>query len=78
MTLNNLKTGASGKILSVGGQGALRRRLLDMGLTPGTRVVIRKVAPLGDPIELHLRGYALTLRKEDALNIEVAAVVKEA
>lgn len=78
MTLNNLKTGASGKILSVGGQGALRRRLLDMGLTPGTHILIRRVAPFGDPIELYLRGYALTLRKEDALNIEVAAVSKEA
>ena len=71
MTLNQLKSGAKGKIKHVGGQGALRRRLMDMGLTPGTKVFIRKVAPLGDPIELHIRGYELTLRKEDAQNIEV-------
>lgn len=71
MTLNQLKSGAGGKIIFVGGQGALRRRLMDMGLTPGTKFFIRKVAPLGDPIELHIRGYELTLRKEDAQNIEV-------
>jgi Fe2+ transport system protein FeoA len=71
MTLNQLKSGTKGKIVFVGGQGALRRRLMDMGLTPGTGVFVRKVAPLGDPIELHIRGYELTLRKEDAQNIEV-------
>lgn len=54
--------------------GALRRRLLDMGLTPHTEVMVRKVAPMGDPIELHLRGYELTLRIEDAKNIEVEEV----
>lgn len=71
MTLSEMKTGESGRILSVGGRGALRRRLMDMGLTPGTKVYIRKVAPFGDPIELHLRGYELTLRREDASNIEI-------
>ncbi|HIV02146.1 MAG TPA: ferrous iron transport protein A [Candidatus Aphodoplasma excrementigallinarum] len=74
MTLDNLKIGRSGVITAVGGDGALRRRLLDMGLTPKTRVMVRKVAPLGDPIELHLRGYELTLRKEDAKNIEINEV----
>ncbi|MBC8585492.1 FeoA family protein [Youxingia wuxianensis] len=75
MTLDQLKTGSSGIIISVGGSGALRRRLLDMGLTPNTKVYIRKVAPLGDPIELHLRSYELTIRREDAANIEIDEVV---
>lgn len=69
VTLDDLSTGSSGVILSVGGQGALRRRLLDMGLTPNTKVLIRKVAPFGDPIELSLRGYALSIRREEARNI---------
>lgn len=71
LTLDNLPVGHSGTILTVGGAGALRRRLLDMGLTPKTRVMVRKVAPMGDPIELHLRGYELTLRLEDAREIEI-------
>ncbi len=71
MTLDQLKAGDSATIKAVGGQGPLRLRLLDMGLIPRTRVTMRKVAPLGDPIEIHLRGYELTLRKEDAKNIEV-------
>ena len=78
MTLSEMKTGEYGQILSVGGMGALRRRLMDMGLTPGTKVYIRKVAPFGDPIELHLRGYELTLRKEDASNILIDCVREEA
>ena len=72
MTLDQLHVGQSGIIKIVGGEGELRRRFLDMGLTPGTSVLVRKVAPLGDPIEIHLRGYELTLRKEDALRIELA------
>jgi ferrous iron transport protein A len=71
MTLNNVKPGKSGVIRSVGGEGALRRRLLDMGLTPNTRVLVRKVAPMGDPIELFLRSYVLTIRQEDAAKIEL-------
>lgn len=71
MTLDKLEIGEKRKILAVNGQGALRRRLLDMGLTPFTEVMIRKVAPMGDPIELHLRGYELTIRLDDAKNIEV-------
>jgi Fe2+ transport system protein FeoA len=70
-TLDKLKAGTKGVIHSVGGEGALRRRLLDMGLTPNTTVMVRKVAPMGDPIELHLRGYELTIRQEDAKKIEV-------
>lgn len=77
MTLNELNIGEQGKILRVEGMGALRRRLMDMGLTPGTIVYVRKVAPLGDPVELHLRGYELTLRKEDASNIAVAKLSGE-
>ena len=71
MTLNELKTGQSAVITNVGGDGALRCRLLDMGLIPKTKVMIRKVAPMGDPIELFLRGYELTIRLEDAEKIAV-------
>ena len=71
MTLNDLKIGESGDILTVGGEGALRLRLLDMGLIPHTRVKLQKVAPLGDPIQILLRGYELTLRREDAVRIEI-------
>lgn len=71
MTLNELKIGDSGVITAVGGEGALRCRLLDMGLMPRTLVTLRKVAPMGDPIEIHVRGYELTLRVEDARQITV-------
>jgi Fe2+ transport system protein FeoA len=74
MSLDQLVPGESGIIDSVTGSGALRRRLLDMGLTPGTRVLVRKVAPFGDPIELSLRGYALTIRGEDAQIIRMRKV----
>ncbi len=74
MTLNELKIGHKAKILAVNGQGALRRRLLDMGLTPRTDVMVRKVAPMGDPMEVNLRGYELTLRIHDAKKIEVEEV----
>ena len=69
-TLNDLKPGQSGTILSVGNQsGAVKRRLVDMGLTPGTQVTVTKIAPLGDPLEVSLRGYELSLRKSDAAQI---------
>ena len=71
MTLNELPVGKAAVITKVGGAGALRCRLLDMGLIPQTKNVITKVAPMGDPIELRLRGYTLTIRIEDAKNIEV-------
>lgn len=74
MTLADIKIGESAYIRDVGGDGALRRRLLDMGLTPKTKVLLKKTAPLGDPLELFLRGYELTLRKEDAKNIKVERV----
>lgn len=71
MTLNELKAGQSAVITDVGGDGALRCRLLDMGLIPKTNVMVRKVAPMGDPIELFLRGYELTIRLEDAEKITI-------
>ena len=77
MTLNELEIGERAIIKKVGGEGVLRRRLLDMGLTPKTEVMIRKVAPMGDPIELHLRGYELTIRIDDAKNIDVERLPKK-
>ena len=71
MRLDLLKPGESGIIKTVGGEGALRLRLLDMGLTPRTKVRVQKVAPLGDPVQILIRGYDLTLRKEDAAMIDV-------
>lgn len=69
MTLDKLPIGQTATIAQVGGEGALRRHMLEMGLTPHTKVQVRKVAPMGDPIQLALRGYELTLRLEDARNI---------
>ena len=66
MTLNQLKVGASGTITAVGGDGALRCRLLDMGLIPHTKVALQKIAPMGDPIEIQVRGSEFTLLEEDA------------
>lgn len=74
MTLDKLKIGSSGVITAVGRDGPLRCRLLDMGLTPRTRVTLQKVAPMGDPIEIRVRGYELTLRIEEAEKIEVEGV----
>ncbi len=71
LTLAELKPGESAVVASVGGTDALHRRLLDMGLTPGVKVLLQKTAPMGDPLEIHLRGYALTLRVEDAKKIEL-------
>jgi ferrous iron transport protein A len=74
MKLNELSVGMPAVITRVGGTGALRCRFLDMGLIPKTKVVIRKVAPLGDPLEIRLRDYTLTIRREDAEEIEVEPV----
>ena len=71
MTLSDLKVGQGGVITAVGGEGALRLRLLDMGLIPKTRVRVQKVAPMGDPIQIQIRGYELTIRREDAQRIEL-------
>ena len=69
MTLAQLPAGKSGVITAVGGEGALRCRLLDMGLIPRTAVTVQKVAPMGDPIQIQVRGYELTIRREDAAKI---------
>lgn len=74
MTLDKLPVGKNAVITAVGGEGALRLRLLDMGIIPKTGVCVRKVAPMGDPIEIEIRGYELTLRLEDAAKITVEAV----
>ena len=74
MTLDQVAVGTEVKITAVGGEGQLRVRLLDMGLIPQTQVRVQKVAPMGDPIEIHLRGYELTIRKEDAARIEVTQI----
>lgn len=71
MTLDELKVGAKGTITNVGGEGVLRLRLLDMGLIQGTEVSVTKIAPLGDPIQISLRGYELSVRKEDASKITI-------
>lgn len=76
MTLGDLKIGQSGTIESVGGEGALRLRFLDMGLIPGTKVQLQKVAPLGDPIQILVRGYELTIRLEDAEKITMQEAAK--
>ena len=74
MTLKEMKVGQSAVITSVGGQGELRLRFLDMGLIPRTEVTLIKTAPMGDPIEIRLRGYELTLRLDEAQWIEVKPV----
>jgi len=74
MTLRDLGVGKSGRVVEVGGEKALRHRLLDMGITPRTVVTVKKVAPMGDPLELLLRGYVLTLRLDDAARITVEEV----
>ena len=74
MTLRGLSIGKSGMVQSVGGEKVLRRRLLEMGITPRTIITVKKAAPMGDPIEILLRGYVLSLRLEDAEKIDVVEV----
>ncbi len=71
MTLKELKPGQQGKVTSVGTSGNMKRRIMDMGVTPGVTVKVIKVAPLGDPIEVNVRGYELSLRKDEAAQIMV-------
>lgn len=70
-TLKDVKIGSTAKVVKLHGEGAIKRRIMDMGITKGVEVYVRKVAPLGDPIELMVRGYELSLRKADAEMIEV-------
>ena len=71
-TLREVRPGESAEVKSLSATGALRRRIMDMGITKGTAVLVRKVAPLGDPIEITVRGYELSIRKNEAEHIEVA------
>lgn len=70
-TLKDIAIGQTAKVVKLHGEGAIKRRIMDMGITKGTEVFVRKVAPLGDPIELKVRGYELSIRKADAELIEV-------
>lgn len=70
-TLRDVEIGATAMVKRLHGEGALKRRIMDMGITKGTEVLVRKVAPLGDPLELCVRGYELSVRKSDAETIEV-------
>lgn len=74
-TLKDVKVGQSATVAKLCGTGAVKRRIMDMGLTKGTEVKVVKVAPLGDPLELNVRGYELSIRKEEAANIEVTNIV---
>ena len=71
MTLKDLKPGEEGMVKSIGEKGVIRRRLMDMGITPGVKIKLIKVAPLGDPMEVLIRGYSLSLRKSEANGIEI-------
>ena len=70
-TVKDLRIGESANVVKLYGEGAVKRRIMDMGITKGTSVTLRKVAPLGDPLELRVRGYELSIRKSDAEMIEV-------
>ena len=71
-TLRDVRVGCTAKVMKLHGASATKRRIMDMGITRGTEVFVRKVAPLGDPIEVNVRGYELSLRKSEAENIEMA------
>ncbi|MBP5159059.1 MAG: ferrous iron transport protein A [Lachnospiraceae bacterium] len=71
MTLRDVPIGSTVKVVKLNGEGAVKRRIMDMGITKGVEIKVRKVAPLGDPIEITVRGYELSLRKEDAAKIDV-------
>ena len=77
-TLRDVKIGDTVKVVKLHGEGAVKRRIMDMGITKGIEVYVRKVAPLGDPVEINVRGYELSLRKADAEMIEVVPVVDTA
>lgn len=75
MTLKDLRIGQSGIVSELTGEGALRKHLIEMGITPGTRITVRNIAPLGDPIRIHLRGYELSLRRNDAATIQLSSAL---
>ncbi len=72
MTLRETKTGQTVKVVKLNGEGAVKRRIMDMGITKGVEIYVRKVAPLGDPVEVTVRGYELSVRKADAEMVEVS------
>ena len=71
-TLKQVKCGETVSVVKLTGEGALKRRIMDMGITKGTEIYVRKVAPVGDPVEVNVRGYELSIRKSEAENIQVA------
>lgn len=73
-TLKNIEVGQSAKVLKIHGEGAIKRRIMDMGITKGVELSVHKVAPLGDPIQITVRGYELSIRKDDAEIIEVERI----
>ncbi len=73
-TLKNIEVGQSAKVLKIHGEGAIKRRIMDMGITKGAKLSVHKVAPLGDPIQITVRGYELSIRKDDAELIEVERI----
>lgn len=74
MTLKDAKVGSTVKVLKIQGEGAFKRRIMDMGITKGSQIFVRKVAPLGDPVEVTIRGYELSLRKHDAEFVDVEEI----
>ena len=76
-TVNDLKIGEGGIVTALGCSGALRRRIIDMGITPGAHIIMRKEAPMGDPIEINVRGYELSIRRADAKEIKITPEVIE-
>ena len=73
-TLRDVPVGATSKVVKIHGEGALKRRIMDMGITKNSEIYVRKVAPLGDPVEITVRGYELSLRRDDAESVEVVTV----
>lgn len=71
MTLNELRPGQIAKIINLKGIGPLKRRIIDMGIIPGTKLIMKRIAPFGDPMQINVRGYELSLRKNDAQKIEI-------
>ena len=75
-SLNDIRVGSSCTVTALGSMGALKRKLIDMGITPGVKIKVKRIAPLGDPIEINLRGYELSIRRSEALNIFITKDVK--
>ena len=74
VTLSDIKCGSTVKVVKLHGEGAIKRRIMDMGITKGTNIYVRKLAPLGDPIDIMLRGYELCIRKSDMKSIDVRVI----